>query len=99
MEVHDTSNRIPNVPDSKNNSWVSENLWGHRIERQPCQLLLLEFLSMAEGLHRKEQLLEEATTPGSVDYKPYLSTQLRNLLFKNAMIGEILREYQDTDEA
>jgi hypothetical protein len=99
MEVHDTANRIPSVPDARNNSWVSENLWGHRIERQPCQLLLLEFLSMAEGLHRKGQLLEEATTPGSVDYKPYLSTQLRNLLFKNAMIGEILREHQDTDEA
>jgi hypothetical protein len=99
MEIYEAQNRIPNVPDSRNNSWVSENLWGHRIERQPCQLLLLEFLSMAEGMHRLERLLDPAHTPASVSYRPYLSTQLRNILFKNAMIGEILREYEDTDEA
>lgn len=99
MDPFDNTNRIPGIPDSSNNSWVSEDIWGHRIERQPCQLLLLEFLSMAEAMHRSGRLLQNATTAAEAAYRPYLSTQLRNILFKNPLISEILLDFGDTDEA
>jgi hypothetical protein len=41
----------------RNDSWVVEAIWGHRIERQPFSALMLEFLGMAEGMHRQDRLL------------------------------------------
>ena len=34
----------------RNEAWIAEAIWGHRLERQPFSALLLEFLGMA-GLH------------------------------------------------
>jgi hypothetical protein len=99
MDPFITENRAPRTPDKRNKSWVAEDLWGHRIERQPCQLLLLEFLSMAEAMHRNGKLLQNVTDPADIAYRPYLSTQLRNILFKNPLISEILHDCGDTDEA
>lgn len=99
MDPFDSNNRAERATDPSNNSWVSEDIWGHRIERQPCQLLLLEFLSMAEAMHRSGRLLIPAITTGEITYRPYLSTQLRNILFKNPLISEILAEHGNTDKA
>ena len=99
MDPFIPENRTSRTPSAQNKSWVAEDIWGHRIERQPCQLLLLEFLSMAEAMHRKDKLLFNATEPADIAYRPYLSTQLRNILFKNPLISEILHDCGDTDEA
>lgn len=99
MDPFDPNNRTDRAPDPSNNSWVSEDIWGHRIERQPCLLLLLEFLSMAEAMHRTGRLLNNATTSSEVTYRPYLSTQLRNILFKNPLISEILIDHGNTEQA
>lgn len=99
MDPFDSNNRTNRAPDPSNNSWVSEDIWGHRIERQPCQLLLLEFLSMAEAMYRNGHLLRNATESSEVSYVPYLSTQLRNILFKNPMISEVLAEHGNTEKA
>src|SRR5947207_8150331 len=47
----------------RNEAWVAEAIWGHRLERQPFSALLLEFLGMAEGMYRQGKLLEQ-TRPG-----------------------------------
>ena len=99
MNPFDPNNRTDRAPDPSNNSWVSEDIWGHRIERQPCFLLLLEFLSMAEAMHRTGRLLNNAMTSSEVTYRPYLSTQLRNILFKNPLISEILIDRGNTEQA
>lgn len=82
---------------AQHSSWISEAIWGHRIERQPASALLLEFLSMAEGMHRQGKLLRHEA--GYVKYVPYLSTQLRNLLFNNPNMEEIAHESGNDDEA
>jgi hypothetical protein len=75
--------------------WLAEALWGHRIERQPASALLLEFLSMAEGMHRQEKLLSHP--PEHNSYIPHLSTQLRNLLFNNPTLEETFQEIHDEE--
>lgn len=95
MPMSQPLSRLPYTPDPKNNSWVAEKIWGHRIEQQPSQLLLLEFLSMAEGMHRQGKLLDSS----HVSYRPYLCTQLRTILFKNAQIEEIHEEFGNSSQA
>ncbi len=82
---------------ASHNSWIAEAIWGHRIERQPAHGLLLEFLSMAEGMRRQGKLLSHE--PGYASYTPCLSTQLRNILFNNPTIEEIAKECGNDDEA
>lgn len=82
---------------SQFSSWICEAIWGHRLERQPVSALLLEFLSIAEGLCRKQQLLQHGCE--DVVYTPYLCTQLRNILFNNPMIDEIASGLENDDDA
>lgn len=82
---------------SSHNSWIAEAIWGHRIERQPTHGLLLEFLCMADGMRRQGKLLNHE--PGYTSHTPYLSTQLRNILFNNPTIEEIAKECGNDDEA
>ena len=49
----------------RNEAWIAEAIWGHRLERQPFSALLLEFLGMAEGMYRQGRLLEP-TRPGDI---------------------------------
>lgn len=84
-------------PRTQHSSWIAEAIWGHRIESQPASALLLEFLSMAEGMHRQGKLLQHDA--GYVKYVPYLSTQLRNLLFNNPRMEEIGQEASSDEEA
>ena len=41
----------------RNEAWIAEAIWGHRLERQPFSALMLEFLGMAEGMFRQGKLL------------------------------------------
>jgi hypothetical protein len=82
----------------RNEAWISEAIWGHRLERQPFSALLLEFLGMAEGMYRQGRLLD-ATRPGdNPEYVANRCLQLRNLLFNNPRMEEILRNAQGGDE-
>lgn len=82
---------------SSHNSWIAEAIWGHRIERQPAHGLLLEFLSMADGMRQQKKLLDHE--PEYASYTPCLSTQLRNILFNNPTIDEIAKECVNDDDA
>lgn len=81
----------------QHSDWIAEAIWGHRIERQPASGLLLEFLSMAEGMFRQGRLLDHEVDYAS--YTPHLCTQLRNVLFNNPRIEEISREAGTDEEA
>lgn len=82
----------------RHDAWVAEAIWGHRIERQSPEALLLEFLGMAEGMFRQEKLLA-ATRPGeNVEYLPNRCLQLRNLLFNNPRIEEVYKNARGNSE-
>jgi len=82
----------------RNEAWIAEAIWGHRLERQPFSALLLEFLGIAEGMFRQGKLLA-ATRPGENPiYAANRCLQLRNLLFNNPQMEEILRNAQGSDE-
>lgn len=78
--------------------WIAEAIWGHRLERQPLTPLMLEFLGMAEGMFRQGKLLADTRPGENLQYDANQSLQLRNLLFNNPRMEEILRNAQGSDE-
>ncbi|MHC1763384.1 MAG: hypothetical protein AB9869_03615 [Verrucomicrobiia bacterium] len=82
----------------KHEAWIAEAIWGHRLERQPFPALMLEFLGMAEGMFRKGQFLAETRPGENPEYIGNRSLQLRNLLFNNPRMEEILRNAQGSEE-
>ncbi|MDD2338606.1 MAG: hypothetical protein PHD01_18775, partial [Geobacteraceae bacterium] len=78
--------------------WFNEAIWGHRLERQPGSALLLEFLGMAEAMHRDGKLFA-LTEPGEdVRYSANTSIHLRSILFNNPLMEEIRARCQGSDE-
>jgi hypothetical protein len=82
----------------RNEAWIAEAIWGHRLERQPFSALLLEFLGMAEGMFRQGKLLAETRPGENPEYIANRSLQLRNILFNNPRMEEIRRNAQGSDE-
>jgi hypothetical protein len=82
----------------RNEAWIAEAIWGHRLERQPFSALMLEFLGMAEGMFRQGRLLAETRPGENPEYVANRSLQLRNLLFNNPRMEEILRNAHGSDE-
>jgi hypothetical protein len=82
----------------RHEAWIAEAIWGHRLERQPFSALMLEFLGMAEGMFRKGKLLTETRPGENPEYIANRSLQLRNLLFNNPRMEEILRNAQGSDQ-
>jgi hypothetical protein len=78
--------------------WIAEAIWGHRLERQPLTPLMLEFLGMAEAMFRQGNLLAETRPGQNPEYVANQCLQLRNLLFNNPRMEEILRNSQGSDE-
>lgn len=85
-------------PKTSHDTWIAEAIWGHRIERQPLAALMLEFLGMAEGMYREGRLLSETRPGENQQYAANRSLQLRNLLFNNPRMEEILRTAEGSDE-
>jgi hypothetical protein len=82
----------------RHEAWIAEAIWGHRLERQPFSALMLEFLGMAEGMSRQGKLLSYTRPGENPQYIANRSLQLRNLLFNNPRMEEILRNTQGSDE-
>jgi len=82
----------------RNEAWIAEEIWGHRLARQPFPALLLEFLGMAEGMFRQGKLLAETRPGDNAEYIANRSLQLRNLLFNNPRMEETLRNARGSDE-
>jgi hypothetical protein len=85
-------------PKHSHDAWIDEAIWGHRLERQPFSALLLEFLGMAEGMYRQGQLLQRTEPGENPTYVANRCLQLRNVLFNNPRMEEILRNARGSDE-
>lgn len=82
----------------RNEAWIAEAIWGHRLERQPFSALMLEFLGMAEGMFRQGSLMEQTTPAENPEYAANRCLQLRNLLFNNPRMEDILRSTEGNDQ-
>ena len=78
--------------------WITEPIWGHRLQRQPRSALLLEFLGMAEAMFRQDKLLSNTEPGQNVPYEANLSLHLRSILFNNPRMEEIRQQFQGGDE-
>jgi hypothetical protein len=82
----------------QHDAWVAEAIWGHRLERQPFSALMLEFLGMAEGMHRQDNLFALTRPSDDPQYSANQSLQLRNILFNNPRMEEIWRNSHGSDD-
>jgi hypothetical protein len=77
--------------------WFSQPIWGHRLERQQPWALLMEFLGMADAMHRSQQLLAPTTPGKDCRYTANTQEHLRVLLFLNPRVEQIRNDHQGND--
>lgn len=67
------------------NTWIREQIWGHRIHDTSKYHLFLEFLNVAEACYRedREKLFRPIAPDEQLCFTPRRSLLLRNLLFNN----------------
>src|SRR5260370_32893467 len=96
MEAINQPDNIEPFLGSKKNfrGWFSQAIWGHRLEDQQPLALLMEFLGMAEAMHRSRQLLEPTSPSRDCRYTANTQRHLRGLLFLNPRIEQIRNEDQ-----
>lgn len=99
MKITEKENTQPYAGSKKDFSgWFNEAIWGHRLESQPGSALLLEFLGMAEAMHRAGKLFA-LTEPGKdIRYSANTTIYLRSILFNNPRMEEIRARSQGSDE-
>ncbi len=98
--ITDPSNTEPyQGSKSAHDAWIVEAIWGHRIEEQPAAPMLLELLGMAEAMSRTGDLLKRTEPGDKHEYIPNQSLQLRNVLFNNSRMDEILGSHRGNDSA
>jgi hypothetical protein len=81
----------PPVHDHKRNDmWVDEQIWGHRLwDSTTPWLIFLEFLGVAEACDREGRLLDDQGSPYPLHYKPARRLYARNILYNNEFMGRI----------
>jgi len=84
----------------RNEMWVDEQIWGHRLwDSQSSWLLFLEFLNVAEACYRDGRLLDERGLYYPLAFKPFQRMTLRNILFNNEMLFRISERFPDSTSA
>jgi hypothetical protein len=91
----------PGPGEIKEDFWVEERFWGHRLwDQQSPWLLFLEFLSVAEHAHRNGDLFQSDKAQYPFSYHPYLRLHLRNILFNGEQkLAEIAERIPDSGAA
>ncbi|RWC13182.1 hypothetical protein [Mesorhizobium sp.] len=81
----------PPVSDHpRNDMWVDEQIWGHRLwDSTSPWLIFLEFLGVAEACEREGRLLDDAGVPYPLRYKPARRMYARNILYNGESLGRI----------
>ena len=93
--INQPDNTEPFSGSKKNfRGWFSQGIWGHRLERQQPSALLMEFLGMADAMHRDQRLLEPTSPSTDCRYTANTQRHLRVLLFLNPRIEQIRNEHQ-----
>jgi hypothetical protein len=96
---------LPRPPDSSRvyrgmDMWLDEQIWGHRLwDAQSPWLLFLEFLNVAEGVHRQGRLLDEGGSYPRLAFLPYRRLHLRNILFNSEGLATIRERCPDSATA
>lgn len=95
LRVPETSRAFEQV-----NLWLEEGIFGHRLwHRQTPWLLLIEFLNMAEALHRDGKLLTVVPPEQLLPHRRFWRMGLRSVLFNNPSMDRIEAEKLDNDES
>lgn len=82
----------------KNNSWISEAIWGHRLKGgQTVNVLLNEFLVAAESHFRIGKLLEPTHPNSNPELTVRFAKQLRCVLFLNPYLEQVLDKKLSSD--
>ena len=90
----------PPKDHERNEMWVDEQIWGHRLwDSQSSWLLFLEFLNVAEACHRDNRLLDEQGRYYPLEFKPFQRMFLRNILFNNEALFRISERFPDSNSA
>jgi hypothetical protein len=91
----------PGPGEIKEDFWVEERYWGHRLwDQQSPWLLFLEFLTVAEYAHRSAELFVPAKAQYPFAYHPYLRLHLRNILFNGEQkLAELAERVPDSATA
>jgi hypothetical protein len=99
----DTASVLPTPHPSEhpqNKMWIDEQIWGHRLwDSQGPWLLFLELLNLAEACHRDGRLLHEGGIFYPLHYKPYKRMHLRNILFNNEILLQIVTRLSENESA
>jgi hypothetical protein len=90
--------RVPAPMDRREDIWLEEKYWGHRLwDQQSPWLLFLEFICVAESAHRHGHLFDFNKSQYPASYRPYARIHLRNILFNNEQY--LIRIDRDTSDS
>lgn len=85
--------RLPPPPvhdHPRNDMWVDEQIWGHRLwDSTTPWLIFLEFLGVAEACERDGRLLDDGGQPYPLRFKPARRLYLRNILYNSESLTRI----------
>ena len=74
----------------RNDMWVDEQIWGHRLwDSTTPWLIFLEFLGVAEACDRENRLLDDGGQPYPLRFKPARRLYLRNILYNSESLTRI----------
>ncbi len=92
---------IPDAIDRKQDLWLEERYWGHRLwDQQSPWLLFLEFFCVAESAYRGGHLFNAERSQYPAYYNPYARIHLRNILFNNEQrLIRVDHDYSDSNTA
>lgn len=95
------SEKQPTPADRREDLWLEEKYWGHRLwDQQSPWLIFLEFLCVAESAYRQGHLFDFERSQYPSWYRPYARIHLRNILFNNEqLLMGIDRENSDSNSA
>lgn len=99
MKITDPQNTEDYKGSKKDFSgWFNEAIWGHRLERQPASALLLEFLGMAEAMHKDGKLLQPTSPGDDCRFIANRCIPMRSLLFNNPTMEQIRADCQGSED-
>lgn len=79
-----TKKSPPDLTRRREDLWLEEQYWGHRLwDQQSPWLVFLEFLCVAESAHRHGHLFDFEKSQYPSAYYAYARLHLRNILFNN----------------
>lgn len=88
----------PESLDQSSSMWVDEAIWGHRLyDEQLPWFVFLEFLNVFTYECDKGRAFDEQDKPNELKYRASHRLYLRNILFNNPRLSEIMLSYPNNE--